>query len=126
MLKQLVDLMIEGFNEFAILSEHDNGYCYEIFNVSVPFDREELVSQTKRILVDFNMRHKRIAQTYLDKDKAVYSRMVEVQLQSCENETHKEFYSKLFTNIHKAKSPINKLIVTPIELLHVEEGAKFS
>ena len=41
MLKQLIDLMREGFNEFAILSEHDNGYCYEIFNVSVPFDRDE-------------------------------------------------------------------------------------
>lgn len=126
MLKQLIDLMREGFQEFSILSEHENGYCYELINVSLPMERDDIVAQMKQILTDFNAQHKRIAINYIDKDNELYQRMVQVQLRGCTHEAQKEFYERLFMNIHKSKSPIKKLIVSQIELFHIEEGVKFS
>lgn len=124
--KMLASLIEDTMNQFTVLTEHENGYCYELVNVALPLERAEVHNQLNEVLRRFNMQYFNIAKTHLEKDKSLYERMVKIQLASVNNEVEKEFYTRLFQTLHKAKSKPIKIIVSPVEALYIPEGLKYS
>lgn len=124
--RMIASLMENGFNEFTLLTEHENDFCYELANISIQAPREEVRDHFTKLLRQFNMQYFITAKQYLDKDKSVYDRMVKIQLSNETNDIEKEFYTRLFRNLYKAKSKPLKIIVTPVELLQIQEGQLLS
>lgn len=116
----------EAMNQFTVLSEHNNGYSYEVGNFSVPFEREDLHKEMDSVLRKFKAKHSRLATQHMSKDNDAFKRVIDIALGSENIPGLKEFYGRLLTNTHKAKSPIERLIVTHTELLVVKEGQLFS
>ena len=116
----------EVMNQFTILSEHSNGYSYELGNVSVPDEREDLHKEMDNVLRKFKAKHARLAAQHIAKDEKAFKRVIDIALNAETNVGLKEFYGRLLTNTHKAKSPIERLIVTHTELLVVKEGQLLS
>ena len=63
---------------------------------------------------------------YIAKDEKAFKRVINIALNAETNVGLKEFYGRLLTNTHKAKSPIERLIVTHTELLVIKEGQLLS
>ena len=116
----------EAMNQFTVLSEHNNGYSYEVGNFSVPFEREDLHKEMGSVLRKFKAKHSRLATQHMSKDNDAFKRVIDIALGSENIPGLKEVYERLLINIHKAKSPIERLIVTHTELLVVKEGQLFS
>ena len=116
----------EAMNQFTVLSEHNNGYSYEVGNFSVPFEREDLHKEMDSVLRKFKAKHSRLATQHMSKDNDAFKRVIDIALGSENIPGLKEFYGRLLTNTHKAKSPIERLIVTHTELLVVKEGQLLS
>lgn len=112
----------EAMNQFTVLSEHSNGYSYEVGNFSVPLEREELHKEMDSVLRKFKAKHSRLATQHMSKDNNAFKRVIDIALGSENIAGLKEVYERLLLNIHKAKSPIERLIVTHTELLVVKEG----
>lgn len=113
-------------NQFTVLSEHANGYSYELGNFSVPLEREELNKHMDNILRQFKLAHGKLASQHINKDNQAFKRVIDVALKGEDNVRQKEFYERLFLNTHKAKSLIQRLVVTHTELLLVKEGQLLS
>lgn len=116
----------ESMNQFTVLSEHNNGYSYEVGNFSVPFEREDLHKEMDSVLRKFKAKHSRLATQHMSKDNDAFKRVIDIALGSENIPGLKEVYERLLINIHKSKSPIERLIVTHTELLVVKEGQLFS
>lgn len=110
------------FNQFTVLTEHANGYSYELGNFSVPMERESVNKDMDHILRKFKASHGTMVKQHMGKDQKSFQRVIDIALQSSTSSQEKEFYERMFRNTHKAKSPIERVIVTYTELLIIKEG----
>lgn len=113
----------ENGNHMTVLTVHDNGHSYELFNAVSSLDQDQVQERlSKDVLLRFNNKHKNMALMYMDKPKEVFERMLKLQLADYSGDL-KELMEGLFINTHKARSPIKSLSVINLSLFHYAEDS---
>lgn len=118
---------LNSLNHLTLLSDHTNGYCYEIANLRVPVTREELNKQALQVMSDFRYKHMPMALRNLNVSEEVYARVIKSQLKDYSEESLPHIiFSRMYMNIRKSKSQIERIIVQPTSLLQLEAGLRSS
>lgn len=118
---------LSSVNHLTLLSDHTNGYCYEVANLRVPVTREELNKQALQVMSDFRYKHMPMAVRNINVSDEVFARVIKSQLKNYpEDSLIHIIFSRMYMNVRKSKSQIERIIVQPTSLLHLDEGLRIS
>lgn len=118
---------LSSMNHLTLLSDHANGYCYEIANLRVPVTREELHKQALQVMSDFRYKHMPMAMRNINVSEEVFARVIKTQLKEYSEESIPYvIFSRMYMNVRKSKSLIERIIVQPTSLLQLDEGLRSS
>lgn len=123
MRRMVIEMPDEPSSAYTVLTEHENGYSYEFMNFETMLDTKKLQEALDGALRDFNRKHVIKVRSYLDKDKLIFERAIQAELDHYEKGSlSQEFIKRLFSNYHKSKSKIVRLLIHPAEIFEIKEG----